>query len=582
MPTAWTAAFSIDALPRGRARVLRASGRQIAVFHCDDGALRAIDNLCPHEGYPLVAGTVRGCVLTCAWHDFRFSLETGRCLAGEEDVRTWPVRVVDGVVEVDLGIADREAERARLRASLEAGMHEPDEMGRAVRDAVRLLTAGESPEDIAARAVAFDARHARYGSTHALPVAADILRWLPRYPGVAAALPLAQILELAAAEAHRRPPRRLPDAEAPPHDPDLALQTFRARAEAEDFRGAEALLLGALARGAPRDLIERWMLSLSTDHFLGFGHGLIFTVKTFALLDAVGWRWAPAILPGALVSVLVSVREDALPLHAALRRRLDVLEPELERLFTSARDDATLDADAFAQPILDGGKEAALDAVVQALRDRVAPSRIAAELVLCAAERWLRFDPAIDADPTLAEGWLDVTHVFTFASAVRVGLARLQAPDALRWLLHAAAFIARTRGLDAPAHARSVPDPTDCASTEEIVAAIRAKAPRAAVALGRGWLRASGGKLCALRHALEDLPLADVTVKPIVTAHVIKGVTAAFDEADASLPDPRFERPIQALLRWLASPLDERRLARQTHEALELVAHVRPPRRRVR
>jgi nitrite reductase/ring-hydroxylating ferredoxin subunit len=50
----------------GGAIVARHEGHQIAVFRLGESDFRAVDNLCPHEGYPLVQGYVKECVLTCA------------------------------------------------------------------------------------------------------------------------------------------------------------------------------------------------------------------------------------------------------------------------------------------------------------------------------------------------------------------------------------------------------------------------------------------------------------------------------------------------------------------------------------
>ena len=49
--------------------VLNHSPLQVALFHAN-GRVFAIDNRCPHEGYPLVKGSVNSdCVLTCNWHN---------------------------------------------------------------------------------------------------------------------------------------------------------------------------------------------------------------------------------------------------------------------------------------------------------------------------------------------------------------------------------------------------------------------------------------------------------------------------------------------------------------------------------
>jgi nitrite reductase/ring-hydroxylating ferredoxin subunit len=86
--------------PEGRALV-EVEGREIAIFVVD-GAVHAVDNECPHEGNPLVEGEVLGPTLTCAYHGWRFDLETGACLHGDEPVRRYAGELRDGEVWVAL------------------------------------------------------------------------------------------------------------------------------------------------------------------------------------------------------------------------------------------------------------------------------------------------------------------------------------------------------------------------------------------------------------------------------------------------------------------------------------------------
>jgi nitrite reductase/ring-hydroxylating ferredoxin subunit len=88
---------------RGQGRTLVvAPGHSIALFYVD-GEVHAFDNACPHEGNPLVEGDVLGRTLVCAFHAWRFDLETGACLFGDEPVRRYPVEQRGGEVWIDLG-----------------------------------------------------------------------------------------------------------------------------------------------------------------------------------------------------------------------------------------------------------------------------------------------------------------------------------------------------------------------------------------------------------------------------------------------------------------------------------------------
>jgi len=61
-----------------------------------------VDNRCPHMGFPLDRGSVKDGILTCHWHHARFDLSSGGTFDPfADDVRTFPVQVVEGDIWVD-------------------------------------------------------------------------------------------------------------------------------------------------------------------------------------------------------------------------------------------------------------------------------------------------------------------------------------------------------------------------------------------------------------------------------------------------------------------------------------------------
>ena len=86
----------------GKGFPVEVDGRPIAVF-LSNGAYYAVDDSCPHNGAPLCDGLVTGKELTCSWHGWQFSLESGKRLdAPRGKVGTYPVRVVDDEIQVGL------------------------------------------------------------------------------------------------------------------------------------------------------------------------------------------------------------------------------------------------------------------------------------------------------------------------------------------------------------------------------------------------------------------------------------------------------------------------------------------------
>src|SRR3712207_6495863 len=129
--------------------VVSAGGHTIAVF-AHDGGIAAVDNRCPHMGFPLSRGTVRDGLLTCHWHHARFDLAGGGTLDPfAANVRTYPVVVEDGEVwlalddETGAGTGDPAYWFERLNEGLE------QQLGFVLAKSVlALLNRGVSPAEI--------------------------------------------------------------------------------------------------------------------------------------------------------------------------------------------------------------------------------------------------------------------------------------------------------------------------------------------------------------------------------------------------------------------------------------------------
>lgn len=567
----WVNAFPITQLPAGSVKVYRGHGSQVAVFRLEDEQLFAVDNRCPHEGYPLAKGWVSDCLVTCPWHNFKFDLKDGRCVMGDEAVRTFDVQLDDGHVHLDLTPPDPSVEIPRLLASLEQGLL-TRKLGQMARDVVRLLLTGVTPRRIAYETARLDAAYAQYGTTHATAVAVDALRLTDRYQAHEAVLPLMQALDMASETHRRRPIRPTPAAIEPSDDMAACGERLAQLVEEEKAEQAEALLRGAIAKGWSRETIEPWLYQLCADHFLDFGHALIYQVKLSDLLDEVGWSHAADLLPAQLFSIVNGTREELLPEWLWFRRYWQDVAPRAQELMAT-NGKGLFDADAAFAAICDGTGAEALDAVVEALEANADLERIVDVISAAAAERMLRFDVAIDLDPGLQHSWLDVTHTLTFAAALRQALRRWRDPDALRLVLFAVRFVNVARPLDGTSGQRDAcPPPQD---HQSIMTAIGEGRADRAMALTEAYLQAER-PVEPLRVALEDLCLADPLTRPIVVAHAIKTCVAAFDE-HRDMVGPRRGLPVLAVVRLLASPIVERRVARAVHEAVRFVVHGKVP-----
>ncbi len=599
----WTRAFPLSALPANSARLFRHGSSQIAVFHRaadpatgETGGLYAIDNRCPHEGYPLLQGSVqqesRGCILTCKWHNFKFRLEDGACVMGEEGVRSYPVRVAEegGHVEIDLSAPP--ALLAGLWADLQAGLQK-QETGRMARTAVRLLDLGVAPVEIIRAAAVYACDHGDWGISHAPAMASELATALA--PGAPVELQLTQLLDLTARSTLGNPARVRPDPADPGADPVAAGARLQALVEAERAAEAEALLRGAVARGWRAAEIRPWLLRLCADHFLDFGHMLIYTSRIFALLEAPDHapdQGAPeatpevwdSVLGGLVYGIVCGTREDLLPLWSGWRSRIAAMESSASAggAPQESSPEAQLTEAGLAEALLEADPPRAFALVAGALATGAlaagALNPALAALSITAAERLLRFDLALDASPDVEEGWLDLTHRLTFVHAIRTVAPWADPAILLRLCLQAAQFVAAARPADGPPP-EIRPEP---ATLEQVTAAVRARQPEEALNRAAGWLSgmgASGGtgwvaaQAEPLTAALEAIALRDHATRAIFLVHHLKTLRAGHRES-AATGDPR---PLLAAIRYLAAPTRERQVERAVLNAIRLVREGKPP-----
>lgn len=118
---AWTAILPRADLAEGGVHITEVGRKQIGVMD-HEGELFAVLNFCPHAGAPICKGRIEAMticredgtrgkdverpVLRCPWHHWEFALKgNGRAVAWPQAgprLKLYPVRVADGVIEVDV------------------------------------------------------------------------------------------------------------------------------------------------------------------------------------------------------------------------------------------------------------------------------------------------------------------------------------------------------------------------------------------------------------------------------------------------------------------------------------------------
>jgi 3-phenylpropionate/trans-cinnamate dioxygenase ferredoxin component len=97
----WIPVASVSTIASGDYAQTEVDGVIVAVFNVD-GNFYAIEDQCTHDGGGLAGGAIEHCQIICPRHGARFALQTGEALTppAYEPVRTYQVRINDGVVEV--------------------------------------------------------------------------------------------------------------------------------------------------------------------------------------------------------------------------------------------------------------------------------------------------------------------------------------------------------------------------------------------------------------------------------------------------------------------------------------------------
>lgn len=535
--------------------------------------VHALDDRCPHQGYPLSQGDVKGGVLTCAWHNWKFELGSGACAFGGEPVRRYPTRVEDGRVHLDRAI-DTAAEARRLVAGLRAALFE-DAQGRALREALRLaeLDLGPAGAALGPLYAAFEvlahdgAERAEWGFDHGLAVLADLCSWVER--GVVPA----EEAFVAAAHAIGEPNAHL-GARGAKGGAGPAAQIARIAdfEEGDVARVAEALAAERRdeAEARVRAIVEvrgaeaacRALLPFVSRHLYDYGHGAIFLSKALELARRFPAAAAP-LFAASTVELAWATAETSLPPFAATQAAMARLG---EISLDAAGAAIAWDRRSFEEAVL-AGEKTACDATLARLAEGCDPVALLRATAHAAAVRLSRFDVAWESRLDAEVGVLDVTHAVTFAEAA-IALAPLASPrESAQLALLAAAFVGKLRKGDAA----DPPRPAEGASGG-LVAAAEARDLGRALAIARDL---DGPARLAAYAELAPFAAFDAATRPIFYAHTVKNaealrrLEAADPEADGAY--------LAALLAFIVPARRETRFRRTAAVARKFLRDGRPP-----
>ncbi len=430
---------SITVHPNGKAVVLFLYGDRVY----------AVDNRCPHMGFPLDKGSVENGILTCHWHHARFDLASGGAFdLWADDIDAFPVELRDGEIYVDIRANGNSVEhrRNRLRDGLQHNL------SLVVAKAVinQLWQGVPAPEPFRI-GLAFGTQYRGMDWGRGLTTHGCTMNLIPYLDQADHPLALFHgLADLASDTAGMSPrfnPRPLPNAET--EIPTLK-QWFRQFVEVRDAQAAERAIVSALRAGADDVQIADMLFAAATDHrYLAAGHTLDFINKALESVDLAGWDQAELAFTSIVPNLTDARRMEE---SNAWRKPIDLVEIleqaflELPGAIAAGRDQAAKhDIAAITTILLSDDPQKIVHTLLDCLRAGTSPLDLAGAVAFAAARRIAHFHTSNEFGD-----WDTALHTFTFANAVYQGLTRVESAELARGIFDGAISIYLDRFLNVP------------------------------------------------------------------------------------------------------------------------------------
>ncbi len=424
--------------------VVSAPRRRIAVF-ADGDRVYAVDNRCPHMGFPLERGSVRDGILTCDWHHARFDLQSG-CTFDlfADDVPRFQTTVEDGVVWVDPMPAQRMDTAYHLRR-LRRGIEQDVRLVQA-KSLLALVEEGADLSLIVGEVVSYASRNLADFSEGLvrLTCVANLYRYLSKETAYQALL---YAIRQLASEANRSVPRReRQPLESGEHDVDT-LQRWLAQWVATRHRdAAERTILTAVERSLPGPALARLVFGAACQRlFAQTGHVFDFSNKAFELL---GPSAAKDVLPLLMVQ-LTQLRgaEETTEWH----HPIEIVEPlqeasrRIPSLLEQGKHQEWKEDESLLSTLLGDDPIAIITSLETALASGAEPAELSRRVAYTAALRLARF-----ATSNEVTDWLSCQHTMNHANAVHEAVRRSATPEVVRAIFQAAIAVYMNRYLNVP------------------------------------------------------------------------------------------------------------------------------------
>jgi len=494
-----------------------------------DGRAFALDNRCPHMGFPLNKGSLENGVLTCHWHHAQFDTSSGCTFdLWADDVQTFDALVDGDDVWVSLRPKqpiDVSYHSQRLAWGLEQNISLIQAKG-----ILALLGEGESTNDVIRFVASFASLNHRLWED-GLTILSIVARLAPRLGPTTLIYALAKAARRVAENCSGQPARHSAGGlNGEQFEEERLNQWLSHWSRIRHDEGAERTLLAAVDSELPNPALNRIVFGAIQERvYADGGHALDLANKAFELLDAIGWEEATQVLP-LLVQQLTQSRSEEE--GGAWRVPVDLIaliQEAEDRLRSQERAPRRQGERSIHHQLLGSDPRAILGLIAETLAEGVPAAAIAKQLSLAAASRLARFPDSNDIDD-----WFSPVHTFSFCNALhRVLLRGEVGPDIERGLFHGAMSIYVDRFLNMPsAH---LPDNASLqvlpTSAEDLLAAILSTLDQR-----KDWGAVPSLVVCYLRLGHPEPALIDTlvfaTVREDLDFHKLQVLEAAVTQAE--------------------------------------------------
>jgi nitrite reductase/ring-hydroxylating ferredoxin subunit len=442
----------------------------ISLFYYDS-RVYAIDNRCPHMGFPLHRGTVKDGILTCHWHHARFDLMNGGTFdqwAG--DVRSFPVQIrnrnevwINVSLSTDSNIYNQTLLQTGIRQNISLLiakaiipiLEETEKHGNFDKNDDDHFHAGFAKAF--SIGLDFGTHYKISGWGQGLTILTNMMNIVPFLDIEDKIHALYHGLSAVAQDCCSMPPRfQVSSLPEPTADLHTIKRWFRQFIESHDTQAAERCIVTAVRLGANNQQLADILFASATDHrFLDAGHVLDFTNKAFEAIDIVGWK-DKKMIESVLSSLIPGyTNAERMEESNAWRHPIDLISI-LEHAFSKfptilksidriKRKGKWNNRDKLVTELLGDDPQSISNELLTALSQGATEVELASSVAYAAALRIAQFHIRNEFSD-----WDAALHTFTFANAVHQGLRRIATPELLRGVFDAAMRIYLNRFLNVP------------------------------------------------------------------------------------------------------------------------------------